>query len=308
MICDIDDAKEIVPDLPFYYDEPFGDSSAIPTILVSKEARKHVTVALSADAGDELFAGYPRHKKSLKYIQKLNEIPLPIRSVMSTFLKVMPHTEISKADRFDKMQSILKAKDDVSAFDIINCTYSKKEIDCLVTKQHQHLLTDFDNGQLLNHDLSILKKILAIEYKTYLVDDILQKVDRASMSVSLEGREPFLDHRILELVATFDDSYKLHDGIGKRILKDIVHKYVPKDLMERPKMGFGVPIQSWLKNELIDLFEEVLSDKIINQQDILNANLVRKLKQDYLSNKLEDFERLWFVFVFLQWYKQWHQH
>jgi asparagine synthase (glutamine-hydrolysing) len=225
---------------------------------------------------------------------------------MSTFLKVMPHTEISKADRFDKMQSILKAKDDVSAFDIINCTYSKKEIDRLVIKQHQHLLTDFNNGQYLNSDLSVLKKILAIEYRTYLVDDILQKVDRASMSVSLEGREPFLDHRILELVASFDDSYKLHNGVGKRILKDIVHKYVPKDLMERPKMGFGVPIQSWLKNELIDLFEEVLSDKIINQQDILNANLVRKLKDDYLSNKLEDFERLWFVFVFLQWYKKWH--
>ena len=307
MICDIDNAQQIVQDLPYYYDEPFGDSSAIPTILVSKEARKHVTVALSADAGDELFAGYPRHKKSLKYIQKLNNIPKPFKDVASSLLKLMPRTDISKADRFDKLQTILKSKNDINAFDIINCTYTKSEIDQLVNKQHQHLLTEFDNGQLLNKDLSTLNKILAIEYKTYLVDDILQKVDRATMSVGLEGREPFLDHRILELVASFDDSFKLNDGVGKRILKDIVHRYVPKDLMERPKMGFGVPIQSWLKNELIDLFEEVLSDKVINQQGILNANLVRKLKEDYLSNKLEDFERLWFVFVFLQWYKKWHQ-
>ena len=146
---------------------------------------------------------------------------------------------------------------------------------------------------------------MAIEYSTYLVDDILQKVDRATMSCSLEGREPLLDHRILELAATFPDEFKLKDGNGKVILKDIVHDFVPREIMERPKMGFGVPIDKWLKADLRELFEEVLDPKKITASGVLDLNAVIELKESYLNGSIQDIYRIWYVFVFQQWYNKW---
>ena len=165
--------------------------------------------------------------------------------------------------------------------------------------------TPFQDDDLIGANVEPLNRILALEYKTYLVDDILQKVDRATMSASLEGREPFLDHRLAEWVMRLPVSFKLDKGVSKRMLKDIVHRYVPRELMERPKMGFGVPVQHWMKSELKDLLFEVMSDEALREQEWLDPVKVSALRTDFLVGRLEDFERLWFVFVFLQWYRYW---
>ncbi|MFM1745123.1 MAG: hypothetical protein RLZZ630_1060 [Bacteroidota bacterium] len=305
--CTIRDGLDIIPELPFIYDEPFGDSSAIPTTLVSRVARKHVTVALSADAGDELFAGYPRHAKSKRMIRRLQNLPGLLRDGAFHAMKLLPDRElqISKADRLEKFRLILRSKGVMEAFHIINQTYTAKEIRNLMKVQSSFPHTPFHDDGLIGANVEPLNRILALEYKTYLVDDILQKVDRATMSASLEGREPFLDHRLAEWVMRLPVSFKLDKGVSKRMLKDIVHRYVPRELMERPKMGFGVPVQNWMKSELKDLLFEVMSDEALREQEWLDPVKVSALRTDFLEGRLEDFERLWFVFVFLQWYRYW---
>src|SRR5436190_14256683 len=139
-----------------------------------------------------------------------------------------------------------------------------------------------------------------------MVDDILQKVDRATMSASLEGREPFLDQRIIEFVSRLPSHYKYRDGVGKIMLRDIVHRYIPREIMHRPKMGFGVPVERWLKNELRDFFEDTFSQHSSKDVfNILNKSEVENLKKEYLNGKLEYFERLWFVLFSMAWYKRW---
>ncbi len=306
--CTIKDALNIVPFLPEIYDEPFGDPSAIPTTLVSKIARQHVTVALSADGGDELFAGYSRHKKAKKYIKNLSLLSESVRKSLAFLIENIPfsHSGISVSDRREKLVSLLKSKSDIEAFHIINQTYTKGEIKKLMKVPFDFSSTIFEKENLLELQSDQLNKILAIEYKSYLVDDILQKVDRATMSVSLEGREPFLDHRLVEFLSTLPSHYKLSEsGQSKKLLKDIVHNYVPQKLLDRPKMGFGLPIDNWLKNELRDLFEEIFNESFLSEQTVLNGAEVMNLKRAYLNGEIRDFERLWFVFTFLQWYKKW---
>ena len=306
--CRTEDAMSIIPELPDIYDEPFGDSSGIPTTLVSRIARKYVAVALSADAGDELFAGYPRHQKGISFLNKLDRVPGFLQGLFAVpalaISKISP-PDFEDADKMQKLHDVLNSKGTLEAFNIINETFTTNEIKKLLNFNFQIPHTVFNDDGKLNDSLSHLKKILAVEYKSYLVDDILTKVDRATMSTSLEGREPFLDHRLLEFVATLPDSYKLHQGVGKRILKDIVHQYVPKELMDRPKMGFGVPVKDWLRKELKDLFLEVMNRKKIEQQGLFNPVVVDRLVQKFLEGKLHDTERIWYLFVFQLWYRRW---
>ncbi len=305
--CTIREAMDIIPELPQIYDEPFGDSSAIPTTLVSRIARKQVTVALSADAGDELFAGYPRHQKIMNYLTRSGAVPGFVDKALIGLLSWSKflHPSISKADLAEKLRAFLAAEGPLKKFHIVNQTYTEKEINSIVKGTEPVFHLAFDEDHRLTGVDDILNRILAVEYKTYLVDDILQKVDRATMSTSLEGREPFLDHRLLEWMALLPSSYKLNGNVSKRILKDIVHKYIPVEIIQRPKMGFGIPVKNWLRKELRDLFEDILDEKFLKEQDMLNGRLVMELKNEYLNNRLHDFERLWFVFVLLQWYKKW---
>ncbi|MFN5347545.1 MAG: asparagine synthase (glutamine-hydrolyzing) [Bacteroidota bacterium] len=304
-ICTIDAAKDIIPELPHIFDEPFGDSSAIPTTLVSRIAKKHVTVALSADAGDELFAGYPRHLKAESYLKKWNNKPGAVK-LLSPFLNAINlNKNLTSANRIEKLIEFINAKTNAEAFDSINKTFTAGEARLLLNANFKELNTIFNSGEKFSSKVSPLNQVLAVEYQTYLVDDILQKVDRATMSTSLEGREPFLDHRLIEFVATLPSEYKLQNGVGKRILKDIVHQYVPKSLMERPKMGFGVPVKKWMKDDLKPLLMEVMGDDALKGNHLLNATAIHRLREDYLAGKVHDFERLWFVFTYLQWFKKW---
>ena len=305
--CTYKEALEIIPTLPFIYDEPFGDSSAIPTILVSKMARKEVTVALSADGGDEQFAGYPHHVKAVNYFNKNKQIPAFARSFVANISDILPgEKNIVKYDRIDKLSQIMKSKDPIWNYAITSHAFTLKQTSELVLGNKQPLLNFYNNNNLFAPHVDILTRVLVTDYKTYMSDDILTKVDRASMSVSLEGREPLLDHRIAELVMQFPSDYKLKNGVSKRILKDIVHKYVPREIMERPKMGFGIPVERWLRNELKPLLLETLATDKISKQGVLNAEKVKQAVEAYLNkDKNVDFQRIWFLLMFQMWYDKW---
>jgi asparagine synthase (glutamine-hydrolysing) len=305
--CTIKDAMELVPQLPDIYDEPFGDTSGIPTTLVSRIARQHVTVALSADGGDEIFAGYPRHKRFMNYWSKFSLVPSGVDTMLAAGLKMIHNNNkpASEADRLEKLIRVLEKKDPVKAFDVIHSCYSEGEAQKLISAPVSHLHTVFDDNNLFNGSNDVLSRIIAVEYKTYMVDDILQKVDRATMSASLEGREPFLDQRVIEFVCRLPSHYKYRDGVGKIMLRDIVHRYIPKEIMHRPKMGFGVPVEKWMNLELKDLLNDTLNRENIERGNMLNWDHVNSLMTKYQSKKLEIFQRLWHVFVFQLWFDKW---
>lgn len=308
--CTAQDAIDLIAQLPYFYDEPFADSSAIPTTLVSKIAKQEVTVALSADGGDEVFAGYNRYEMILKYGEKLNKIPGFARKSMAGVMNMIPANSIpvlknkyNFAQRYEKTKSILRNTSDQNIMLSVSQLFTEEQINHLCVNRFEKLSTYFDSKELKNY--SPLAFAQAMDYQTYLLDDILQKVDRASMSVSLESREPLLDHRIIEYVAQLPDELKFREGSKKWLLKEIVHDYIPKSIMDRPKMGFAIPIESWLKNELRDLVETYLSEKKVTETGFFNWSEVNELKQSFLGGRKEFGVKIWYLLSFLMWYERW---
>ncbi|MFZ9388917.1 MAG: asparagine synthase (glutamine-hydrolyzing) [Chitinophagaceae bacterium] len=309
--CTTKEALEIVPDLPFYYDEPFADSSAIPTTLVSRMARQQVTVALSADAGDEVFAGYNKYDYIARVKNKLNRIPAPLRRGMAGMMKMIPAHRVPVLNRkplfttrYKKIMHLLKDNSPKELLHNMSQLFFRDELNRLMKQAPVSLPTNFDEE--LNAEYSDdLSYMMAIDYKTYMLDDILQKVDRASMCVSLEGREPFLDQHVIEFAARLPSDYKLHNGIKKYILRQIVHKYVPASMMERPKMGFGIPIAGWLKNELKHFVDEATDPIFLMQQGLFNPEEVNKLKSEFYAGKEQLYTKIWYLLMFQMWYRRW---
>lgn len=308
--CTAAEAIELISDLPYYYDEPFADSSAIPTTLVSKIARQEVTVALSADAGDEVFGGYNRYEMILKYGEKLNKIPSVARKGLAQVMDWVPASSIpvlrgkyNFAQRYEKTKSILSDTSSRNILLSLSKLFTDEQIRELVNDSFVPLKTYYENTELTED--SPLSFAMAMDYKTYLLDDILQKVDRASMSVSLESREPLLDHRLLEFVAQLPDNFKYRDGEKKWLLKEIVHQYVPKKEMDRPKMGFAIPIESWLANELRPQVEYFLSEDVIRKQGLFAWEPIKRLKTDFLNGKREYGVKIWYLLSFQMWYSRW---
>ena len=308
--CTIKEALEILPTLPDYYDEPFADSSAIPTILVSRLARQKVTVALSADAGDEIFAGYNRYDYIKRYRDKIAAIPRPLRKLVVTGMSAISSEHIpvlkNKANfhgRYNKLKNLLKDPSPAELLKNLNIVFLDKELKQLMSDEIMYLQTWHQSTELLNDDA--LDFMMAIDYQTYMVDDILQKVDRATMSVSLEGREPFLDQDVVEWAAQLPSHYKYHKGIKKFILRDIVHQYIPKEMMDRPKMGFGIPVADWLLNELRPLVEEYFSERNMNKHNLFNYSEVQKLKDHFYIGRKEEYLKIWHLLMFQMWYEKW---
>ncbi len=310
--CTEKEALEIIPQLPHFYDEPFADSSAIPTILVSKIAREKVTVALSADAGDEIFAGYNRYEQILKYGKKLERIPAVVRKSAGMVMDKIPATAIPVLNkhynfplRYEKIKSFLKNPSKGGMLMSVARQMNENDVKALMKKPYKHLPTAFSSKELLDSHFSPLHYMMAIDYQTYMLDDILQKVDRAAMSVSLEGREPFLDQRIIEWAAQLPEEYKYHNGNKKYILKQIVHKYIPKAMMERPKMGFAIPLAQWLSKDLKPLVDEFLNEKFIEKQGIFNNDAIQKIRTAFYNGRVERAEKVWFLLSFQMWYQKW---
>jgi asparagine synthase (glutamine-hydrolysing) len=310
--CSPKEALDIIPGLPYYYDEPFADSSAIPTMLVSRMARQNVTVALSADAGDEIFAGYNRYDYIYRYGRKINALPRQVRQLAVAAMSNISSKQIPYLrnqpnfhSRYDKLKNILADPSPSELLKNLNQVFNDTEIEELFANPVAELNTSHNSSELLNMDQDPLAYMMAIDYQTYLVDDILQKVDRATMSVSLEGREPFLDQDIIEWAAQLPSNYKYYNGQKKYILKQIVHRYIPKEMMERPKMGFGIPVDNWLSHELKDLVEEYLSEASLKLHGLFNVQVVRNVVSDFLNGRKEKHLKVWYLLMFQMWYKQW---
>ncbi|TWI76907.1 asparagine synthase (glutamine-hydrolysing) [Desulfobotulus alkaliphilus] len=308
--CTPKDALDIIPLLPEIYDEPFGDSSAIPTTLVSRIARQSVTVSLSADGGDEVFGGYEKYQQALKVNRILSF--LPAKNVISaSLIDIEPENLgfINKILRFDRrFRKVTQALESSHAGNIqalVSSVFTPKEIRQFLLAGSSSASTAFDDFILLDKQLSVLDRLLAIDYKSYQLDDILVKVDRATMSVSLEGREPLLDHRIIEYVARLDSCLKIKKGNKKYLLKEIVHRYLPKEMMDRPKKGFSVPVFYWFKNELRQFLLHYLDEQKIREAGIFNPLKVARLRDTYLAGSNLNINQIWLLLMFEMWREKW---
>ena len=296
------DALSVVPKLSTIYDEPFSDSSQVPTYLVSAMTRKHVTVALSGDAGDEVFGGYNRYFFAPKIHNKLKMIPFPMKKMLISGIKTVPNKVWDKVlpfttDKVHKLASVLDLK---SEYDIYNRLISHwGDAENPVLSDESVINYSFDKSD----SMSFEEKMMMLDTHTYLPDDILVKVDRAGMAVSLESRIPFLDHRVVEFAWTLPLEYKIQKGVGKRILRDILYKHVPRELIDRPKMGFGVPLDSWLRNELKEWAEDLLNEQKIKSAGLLNYSIIKKKWDEHQSGKMNWQYLLWDVLMFQDWYE-----
>lgn len=310
--CTEKEAIGLIQDLPFYYDEPFADSSAIPTTLVAKMARKEVTVALSADGGDEIFAGYNRYDYFARYGTKLNRIPGFIRKGTAGLMGLISSEKIPVLknkynfhNRYEKLKTVLRDPSDENIMLSLSQQYTDGQMKKIAAVDFSRLETFYNSKELQSAFYSPLAYMMAIDYQTYMLDDILQKVDRATMAVSLEGREPLLDHRIIEYAAALPDEYKYHDGTKKRILRDIVFDYVPKELLDRPKMGFAIPIANWLSGELKELVDEYCSEAKLKDHGLFQSDEIRKTLKQFYSGKKELDSKVWYLLMFQMWYDKW---
>jgi len=313
LYCTPKEALEIIPKLPEIYDEPFGDSSAIPTFLVSKLAKSQVKVSLSADGGDEQFCGYSRYWLISKRIRKLSKLPL--NGILSKILDLI-HPDLALKlynalkpilpkytnfrDKYIKLRNVLRAKTATEQYDLAVSYFLEEDLETLGLSSGKRL-TDFVS--LNSFDFQNL--MMLIDLKTYLPDDILVKVDRATMAVALEGREPFLDHRIVEWTSRLPVEFKYKNGVSKYLLRKVLYKYVPRELVDRPKQGFGVPIYEWFKGDLKELYKVYLDEGRIRSAGIFNAKEVKALLDGYLSDRGINHNKLWLLFVFELWRERW---
>ncbi len=311
-----DQALAVIPRLPAMYDEPFADSSQIPTFLVSQLARQHVTVSLSGDAGDELFCGYNRYQLTASLWKKLAAVPVPLRRALAWGLtRLSPHRLNSLAshtlassrwanmgEKLHKGAGVMSAG---SAADLYRGMVSQWPDPADVVIGGTEPSTLLTGLQPALAGLSDVERMMALDMLTYLPDDILTKVDRASMAVSLESRVPFLDHRVVEFAWTLPMEYKLrrenNSFTTKWALRQVLYRYVPRELIERPKMGFGVPIDSWLRGPLRDWAEDLLGESRLRQEGYFNPAPIRQKWAEHLSGQRNWQHPLWCVLMFQAW-------
>lgn len=297
-----EDALAVIPKLPSLYDEPFADISQIPTFLVSQLARQHVTVSLSGDAGDELFAGYKRYLLCRNIWQKIGWMPVNVRHIIARSFKsatVIPATlKRSKySDKLNKLAEILLGADADAMY--ANFISFWKNTEELVINSSEPIIDLKSCNYLAHSDLTL--RMMSLDQVTYLPDDILVKVDRASMGVSLESRIPFLDHRVVEFAWHIPMSMKIRNGQGKWLLRQVLYKYVPQPLVERPKMGFDVPIHSWLRGPLQDWAEDLLDESRLLQQGFLNPKPILEKWAEHKSGIRNWEYHLWNILMFQAW-------
>ena len=304
MMCTEEDCKKIVPELPFYYDEPFSDNSAVPTILVSKLARKQVTVALSADGGDETFAGYNRYAglaNVMKFIRATKNIKGSWASDCVDLLsRIAPKYSFyrEKGEYLSRMLNVANEFRTALAVEGGSFSTLSKDVYTDIVKMMYPEESFLLNESEYHDPISVA---MAMDYINYMPNDILVKVDRATMSTSLEGREPLLDHRIIEFASRLPIVFKYKDGNKKRIYKDILYQYVPREMMERPKTGFMMPVEGWLRKDLKYLLEENLNESM--NADLFDVKEILKIKKLFYQDKLKHENKvIWRILAFQLWY------
>jgi asparagine synthase (glutamine-hydrolysing) len=309
-------AMAVIPRLPTLYDEPFSDSSQIPTFLVSQLAKQHVTVSLSGDAGDELFCGYNRYHLTASHWNKVASAPMALRRMAAKVL-----TSISPQS-WNRMAGVVngllpRSLPFANMGDKVHRgagALASKSLDALYLNlvSHWHdpasvVICGYEPSTLLAGEtphlagLDDIQRMMALDMLTYLPDDILTKVDRAAMGVSLETRVPFLDHRVVELAWSLPQSMKLRDGQTKWALRQVLYRHVPKALIERPKMGFGVPIGAWLRGPLRDWAESLLDEARLRNEGFFHPPQIRSKWKEHLSGERNWQYQLWDVLMFQAW-------
>lgn len=303
---------ETIPKLPKIYDEPFSDSSQIPTFLVSELTKQHVTVALTGDGGDELFCGYNRYKFINDFWQKISRLPVPLRKSISLFINTISadrwskiSKSIPKISQYENFGDKLYKAAHVLDAQTIDELYLKLVSNCSDPSDLVHNSFEYPtfltNNRPAFTNLNKIEQMMALDTITYLPDDILVKVDRAAMGVSLETRVPFLDHRVIEFAWTLPMSAKLSGHQSKWILRQVLNKYVPKNLVERPKMGFGVPLDSWLRGPLRDWAESMLAPDRLRNEGYFNPAQIRQKWHEHISGERNWQHHLWDVLMFQAW-------
>lgn len=310
------DALDVVPKLAAMFDEPFSDSSQIPTYLVSHMARQHVTVSLSGDGGDELFAGYTRYFLGEKLWRSTARLPWLLRRGLAQALRTTPLLSGQVMQLcMPLLPSSLRVKNPVDKIDRLAKLLSTPSLDALYTGLVSHwdqpaslvlgaegepltALTDPRRQAQLRDNV---ERMMFTDLVSYLPDDILTKIDRASMAVSLEARVPLLDHRVVELAWHLPMRQKIRDGHGKWLLRQVLYQYVPKALIERPKQGFGVPIEHWLRGPLRDWVEALLDERRLREEGYFDPAPIRRMWTEHLTGRVNEHYRLWDVLMFQAW-------
>jgi len=311
-----DETRAVIPRLPTLYDEPFSDSSQIPTFLVSKMARQHVTVALSGDGGDELFGGYNRYSLMSTIWRYVRRVPRGVRHAAVLAIQALPpetwnrvcdplarmlpkHLRaVQLGDKVYKLAEILECADPEAIYYGLLSHWRQPANVVIGANEPDTVLTDPRASKGLP---DIEQYMMYLDTVSYLPDDILVKMDRAAMGASLETRVPFLDHHVVEFAWRLPLSMKIRNGQGKWILRQVLDKYVPKALIDRPKMGFGVPIGSWLRSPLREWAEELLGEERLRREGYFNPAPVRRKWNEHLSGKRNWQYHLWDVLMFQAW-------
>jgi asparagine synthase (glutamine-hydrolysing) len=311
------DALAVIPKLSRIYDEPFADSSQIPTYLVSVLARQHVTVALSGDGGDELFGGYDRYRVFERLHRYRNAIP---QSILKTSGKVLSSLSVETwnkigsspiaslapksvrartGERVHKLAKLLQSSGDGDLYQQL----------LAVNRDPASLVIGFEESQVESvhsSNRSSFEDAMMTDTYDYLPDDILVKVDRASMAVSLEVRVPLLDPDVFCFAWGLHPDDRVKNGIGKWPLRQLLNRYVPAEIVERPKMGFGVPINKWLRNELRDWASDLLDGQLLQQQGYFHADPIVRMWDEHVSGAADRSSELWPVLMFQAWLQEWH--
>lgn len=310
------DALDVIPNIPHMFDEPFSDYSQIPTYLVSKIARQHVTVSLSGDAGDELFTGYERYFMGRKIWDRVRPLPTPVRKGLAAGMTALkPSTinalsspakgllpekwrHVSIGDKVHKLAEVLRTDEPVNMYQNLVSHWKAphevvigghEPVTALIDKHNWPRVPDFSH------------RMMHLDMETYLPGDILVKVDRAAMAVSLEGRIPLLDPRIIEFAWRLPLSMKVRNGKGKWVLRQVLYKHVPERLIDRPKMGFSVPIGYWLRGELRDWAEALLDESRLKREGYFNPTPIREKWTEHLQGHRNWQYYLWDVLMFQAW-------
>jgi len=307
-----EEAMGVIPSLPTIYDEPFSDSSQIPTFLLSRLARQQVTVALSGDGGDELFCGYDRYVLGYRVWSKLRLLPEPVRNIIAWAVRHAPGHALDALqrrlprrfrvanlpDRLPKLAEVLAYQDGQSFYRSLVSHAKNPEELVLGANEPDTLLARPDRLPPLP---GLRERMMYLDMLTYLPDDILTKVDRASMAVSLETRIPLLDHQVVEFAWRVPTEYKYRGGKGKWLLRQVLYRYVPQDLMDRPKMGFGVPIEQWLRGPLREWGEELLDEKRLREEGFFDPQPIRRMWDEHVRGERHWHYHLWDVLMFQAW-------
>lgn len=314
-------AMAVIPQLPHIYDEPFSDSSQIPTWLVSRLAREQVTVSLSGDGGDELFGGYNRHSVGQDVWRKTSGLPHPIRGGMARMMTAIPPERWNSVfgtlspllpgklrfnnpgDKLHKLASVLRSDNPESLYLGLVSHWNDPAAIVLSGREPATQLT----GQGVWPNLpDTAQYMMLMDTMSYLPDDILTKVDRAAMSVSLETRVPFLDHRLVEFAWRLPLDMKIRNGVGKHVLRQVLYRYVPRELIERPKMGFGIPLDSWLREPLREWAETLLDAGRLDREGFFEPWRVRQKWEEHLSGRRNWAYHIWDVLMFQAWLEHTH--